>query len=1000
MLNYLMVGSVRMHSIAPRAAKARHDGTASEILMGMKAIGSCLVVRLSILLLALHLAWAGTVQAAPAKSATKNVAAKKTTPASPADKPDKSKALYYLCTIELNPTEGALAAKDVVPLLGNIDPYSAKVRDAATLLIYSSNKVTPEDTCADRDLVRKVQAIAAGHSHVEEIGVTHGGSLDDMLKEVNNLIPDKNITVTAVGTDRIRIVRGPGVTDADYKAFKADIERIGWQMKNESSVGRVFYVSASDVSAALGGKGGSTSGGADSSGDKSGNSQTQTDTTTTTTINQVCLPQGAAAPPKPDPSATGDTASQEDSSSDSGSEETDKSGQSATPCAVTGTDKANKSGDTKGGGSQSSSSVSVTSVNDDLLVLTAPRGHDSDISEKKRLLATLDFPRPEVLLNIWSFQASSSRMEEVAKRARGLRRTIDSFNDGIQASIDKTWNEMQKNLSTSDGGFDSDLYPYLTEQYIGDYQPPDKPRDSLYVPAAQRINLGMCKSNTYCLGYSSLLRPAKPTLTDMLLAVIVAKQPATQMNRAIQSMQGNIQSKASFKADSDTSALTCEAADRYEIAKNVQVDKSLAGGDDRDNAPSQGDQNPRSSMGVGLPLHCFEAEAFRLFEKDPNDKGVTPRVRLLRAALANFLFHYKMSQQYPHEFSQYDLNQSAQELNSELNPLIVAFNRDISAMLDVLSHGEDQTETSNGWWGFGGHGSIFINNGVITVRTLSGKSTTVDALTQSVFDATNPPSITDLINSVGKAESNIPNVMKANLTAHEAATIIGALNSVTTAQSKIGREFKINITPRSLSGASSSELQVKLDAKESAEPTLYSNGSSSSDNISRVADHSVDTKVRLDSIKLFEISSFSAYLERSRRNFPILPPFFEIPYVGSILSLPLPGAREYHRSTAVISAIIVPTAIDIVSGIRFNFDRVITPAELPVTTGQRCTNDEGSAQSCNLRVALSVSDLSPYSIGAYHRATIACIATGDKNPFPGSALECGSLQLSSFYPER
>jgi len=162
----------------------------------------------------------------------------------------------------------------------------------------------------------------------------------------------------------------------------------------------------------------------------------------------------------------------------------------------------------------------------------------------------------------------------------------------------------------------------------------------------------------------------------------------------------------------------------------------------------------------------------------------------------------------------------------------------------------------------------------------------------------------------------------------------------------------------------------------------------------------VDTKVRLESIKLFEISSFSAYLERSRRNFPILPPIVELPYIGSILSLPLPGAKEYHRSTAVISAIIVPTAIDIVSGIRFNFDRVVAPAESNPSNGQRCEDEHGSQHSCNVRVALSMSDLSPFSISAFHRAKIACIATGADHPFTNSTLLCNNLQLSDFYAER
>lgn len=119
--------------------------------------------------------------------------------------------------------------------------------------------------------------------------------------------------------------------------------------------------------------------------------------------------------------------------------------------------------------------------------------------------------------------------------------------------------------------------------------------------------------------------------------------------------------------------------------------------------------------------------------------------------------------------------------------------------------------------------------------------------------------------------------------------------------SKVGREFKIDITPHSLSGASAAELEINMTTQETADPTLYTNGKSDTDNLSRMAKHITEAKVRLESAKLFEISTFTALLQRSRRNFPLIPPFVEIPYINSILSLPLPGAKEYHMSTAIMS---------------------------------------------------------------------------------------------------
>jgi hypothetical protein len=60
---------------------------------------------------------------------------------------------------------------------------------------------------------------------------------------------------------------------------------------------------------------------------------------------------------------------------------------------------------------------------------------------------------------------------------------------------------------------------------------------------------------------------------------------------------------------------------------------------------------------------------------------------------------------------------------------------------------------------------------------------------------------------------------------------------------------------------------------------------------------------------MFEVSSFTALVQRPRNKVPILPiPLVEIPLITDLIGLPLPGAKVYHRSTAIVSALIVPTA--------------------------------------------------------------------------------------------
>jgi hypothetical protein len=64
----------------------------------------------------------------------------------------------------------------------------------------------------------------------------------------------------------------------------------------------------------------------------------------------------------------------------------------------------------------SKSALSISPVNGDVLVFSpAATADDAAIAQSRRVLALIDFPRPEVLINTLSFQASSSAPEPLAK---------------------------------------------------------------------------------------------------------------------------------------------------------------------------------------------------------------------------------------------------------------------------------------------------------------------------------------------------------------------------------------------------------------------------------------------------------------------------------------------------------------------------------------------------------------------------------------------------------
>ena len=546
----------------------------------------------------------------------------------------------------------------------------------------------------------------------------------------------------------------------------------------------------------------------------------------------------------------------------------------------------------------------------------------------------------------------------------------------------------------------------------------------------RRKRWGWCNPNQYCLGFIHAFEPVRPTLTNILLTIIAAHDSQGAADATICAMEqehahpqspcttgaaANQKSEADgSKSDSGSTTDSSSSSDgdidegkvnqfrkcTGEALKNLEtLKKESAVSDceltDRINLLKQ----VRGGQEESLQLQCFREQAHQSFgpavdgaehtdEAKHSDKAkqldeakryAATRVGLLRAAVADFLFNYKWATQYPHDFVPYDLTQSAQELNAEFNPLVLAFNRDVKAFTQNLENElsckhDANVRHLNPLAVFKKGDETFLNDGMISVRGISGLQSIVDTVTQSFFDATNPPSLTDLVKSVSDAEKSVPGVLKTNLSANEAAVLLGALNSVQPAQAKIGRELKLDITPHALAGASSAELEVKLTADETANPTLFKSGKQEEDTLSRVAKHDTNTRVRVESLKLFDVSAFSAMLQRPRSKFPIVPPLFEVPYFGSFVGLPLPGARVYHRSTAIVSAIIVPTAADLAFGIEFGSDRI-------------CETTTSATHRLTCHSAHSPYDFGGLPLRIFHKAMVQCFASQEKTAYPGKLWE-------------
>ena len=119
-----------------------------------------------------------------------------------------------------------------------------------------------------------------------------------------------------------------------------------------------------------------------------------------------------------------------------------------------------------------------------------------------------------------------------------------------------------------------------------------------------------------------------------------------------------------------------------------------------------------------------------------------------------------------------------------------------------------------------------------------------------------------------------------------------------------------------------------------------------------------------------------AELRKSRSQIPLLPlPFIEVPYIHTLAGIPLPSAKEYHTSTAILSAIVVPTAADLAYGLAFINDRLrLEPTREDIANARAMSwHDPRYPRNWQLRRTVSLKDFRDQPILEFHRKKIACL---------------------------
>jgi hypothetical protein len=904
----------------------------------------------------------------------------------------------------------------IVSLMGNPTPFVLTAQGSSTILIYSTRQPLNAEEQTILDSFQNTMGALVGQNAAAlgiapapgkftvQLSIPHAAALGDLATRIAALNYSQ-FSAQDVGGDQVRITAASTPGCGAWTAFLSDIRRMEWNLISEPMSARLFYLSSADVATAYGNLAGTPS-----------------------------APAAASAAPAAAPPASAAAASPNASVSVSqppGSVVQIRS--DTTPCVVAGLNSGNPgacgpAAPAAGSSTPAASAAPAakaplgmsslatamaggTQTPPDLLVFSdANAGDDAQIAERKRVLAQLDLPRPEMIINAWVMQNSSTNSSAMGSFSGMVKDLVAEYNREMEDVVLKGW-EKVKELSSGEKYFNQAFHSYVAGRFVADtFSKPSpgaspqslaqafldsSPANMTDPPDGKRGGVGLCERGRYCLGYNSLFNPLKPRLTDLLLTIVAAENPIDVANRSVEAVQGTAPGSVVAVSCSGETRERCNA-----ILKNLDLTNESG---------MSGTCATRDQLGIlqavlsdkkaRVYLECF-AEAANKFLGKGDEKGKPPfGAGLMRAAVADFLFNYKMSQQYPHEFGFYDLSQSADTLNSELSPLIDAFNRDLTAFQTFLrADVQYRVERINSEHGqcclkklFGLDKNSFFNDGLVTVRTISGQWTYTNATSQSFLNASSAPQLSALLNSLTGANPNasgagsLLNAVSDGNPLKRMESLAGALQNYQTTFAQIGRSLQFSAIPRSLSTASSAEIAVTLNADESAGGPTYTGGGQNDPaiNTSRVANHDTSTRVRVDSVKLFEISSFSAIVERSKRRFPLLPPFVEIPYIGTLIGYPLSAAKEFHSSTAILSAVVVPTSADIAFGLRFVFDLVVDgePGDCSYIKGA------DGKKACLFRKALSLKDLNREPVTAFNKKMVGCLAMAT------SKSECEKLSF-------
>ncbi len=487
-------------------------------------------------------------------------------------------------------------------------------------------------------------------------------------------------------------------------------------------------------------------------------------------------------------------------------------------------------------------------------------GPHEQVTSLRRWLNLLDAPLPQMRLDLWSLQISGGKRDEVSKRAQEA-----------QAKIAQT-----RQLVTD--------YLWLLQGYARAEQSREL-ATSQALAQQQKTELDQVVASVRSLqgtGFRVMDTSLRTALEKLGNAAELERQAAAQAHQratALSSYRGPLAAILYLLATSDRAGAGDFTAWLHEqgesgIARDIlqrQTDWLSRGTTERLDAGAViGQLTPRRLFVALERLRRPEGSGLQAFvEQSSRAQRGQGKPAELAVATANA----------EAELAEYERALTADVQELFLNPLLADL------------RGTVVTRTASG----------LTSVGATSITVLSGYQANVTGAAMSYFDVTPEPNI----DAEKLAEAVSGGAAPWKLLLESLATRDKVWAAMT-------EGAELTFTPIVLPGGGSAEVTVDVTVSH-GDPggggaPVYPSGAPVP--LSRVAKHSASTKVRLEPLDMFTLSSFGLATTHPRTDF-VVPLLGRIPFLGQMFRFPRRPDHVIHESLLLVYSTILPTAPDL-----------------------------------------------------------------------------------------